>query len=159
MCHSLCMWKSWSGPTPYGPHIDWRGVTSVQGGILADYNQIGTHVLKWNPAKFGYSKSLHNTNTWLIYSFETPLWCHIPVSGHPGFTSVQGGILAYYDQNFSRRLDSPDTKFQLPERPGNYVPLIFYVEILFWANAFRTPSWLTWCHVSSGRHFGWSRPN
>ena len=59
MYHSLYMWKSCSEPTPYGPHIDWRGVTSVQGGILADYNQIDTHVLKWNPAKFGYPKSLH----------------------------------------------------------------------------------------------------
>ena len=59
MYHSLYMWKSCSEPTPYGPHIDWRGVTSVQGGILADYNQIDTHVLKWNPAKFGYQKCLH----------------------------------------------------------------------------------------------------
>ena len=32
---------------------------SVQGGILADNNQIDTHVLKCNPAKFGYPKSLH----------------------------------------------------------------------------------------------------
>ena len=36
MYHSLYMWKSCSEPTPYGSHIDWRGVTSVQGGILAD---------------------------------------------------------------------------------------------------------------------------
>ena len=57
--HSPYMWKSCSGPTPCGPHIDRRGVTSFQGGILADYNQIDTRVLKWNPAKFGYPKSLH----------------------------------------------------------------------------------------------------
>ena len=59
MYHSIYMWKSCFEPTPYGPHIGWRGVTSVQGGILADYDQIDTHVLKWNPAKFGYPKSLH----------------------------------------------------------------------------------------------------
>ena len=69
MYHSLYMWKSFSEPTPYGPHIGWRGVTSVQGGILADY-----------------------------------------------------------DQNFSRGWDSPDTKFQLHQRLGNYVPLTLYVE-------------------------------
>ena len=79
MYHSLNMWKSCSEPTPYEPHIGWRGVTSVQGGILADY-----------------------------------------------------------DQNFCRGWDSPDTMFQLPQRPGNYVPLTLYVEILFWANALRT---------------------
>ena len=54
MYHSLYMWKSCCEPTPHGPHIGWRGVTSFQGGILADYDQIDTHVLKWNPAKFGY---------------------------------------------------------------------------------------------------------
>ena len=66
--HSLDMWKSCSVPSPYGPHIGWRGVTSVQGGILADYNQIDTHVLKWNSAKFGYPKSLHIrvTGDWYI---------------------------------------------------------------------------------------------
>ena len=41
------------------PIFGWRGVTSVQGGILTDYDQIDTHVLKWNPVKFGYPKSLH----------------------------------------------------------------------------------------------------
>ena len=59
MYHSLFMWKSGSEPTPYGPHIDRRGVTSVQGDILADYHQIDTLVLKWNSAKFGNPKSLH----------------------------------------------------------------------------------------------------
>ena len=70
MYHSLYMWKSCSEPTPYGPHIGWRGVTSVQGGILADYDQIDTHVLKWNPAKIGYPKSLHirATRDWDIPS-------------------------------------------------------------------------------------------
>ena len=48
-----------SEPTPYVPHIGWRGVTLVQGGILADYDNIDPHYLKWNPAKFGYPKSLH----------------------------------------------------------------------------------------------------
>ena len=59
MYHSLYMWKSCSEPTPYGPHIGCRRVKAVQGGILADYHQIDTHVLKWNSAKFGYPKSLH----------------------------------------------------------------------------------------------------
>ena len=68
MYHSLYMWKSFSEPTLYGPNIGWRGVTLVQGGILADY-----------------------------------------------------------DQNFSRGWDSPDTKFQLHQRLGNYVPLTLYV--------------------------------
>ena len=54
MYHSLCMWKSCSEPTTYGPHIGWRGVTSVQGGILVDYFQIDTHV-----PKFDYPKSLN----------------------------------------------------------------------------------------------------
>ena len=70
MYHSLYMWKSCSEPTPYGPHIGWRGVTSVQGDILADYDQIDTHVLNWNPAKIGYPKSLHirATRDWDIPS-------------------------------------------------------------------------------------------
>ena len=78
---------------------------------------------------------------------------------HHGVTSIHGGILTDYDQNFIRGWDSPDTKFQLPKRRGKYVPLILYVEILFWANALRTTYWLTWCHGSSGRHIGWLRPN
>ena len=70
MYHSLYMRKSCSEPTTYGPHIGWHGVTSVQGGILADSDQIDTHVLKWNPAKFGYPKSLHirATRDWHIPS-------------------------------------------------------------------------------------------
>ena len=64
------MWKSCSEPTPYGPHIGLHGVTSVQGGILAEYDQIVTHVLKWNPATFGFPKSLHirATRDWDIPS-------------------------------------------------------------------------------------------
>ena len=57
------------------------------------------------------------------------------------------------DEHYSRGWDSPDTKFQLLQRPGNYVPLTLYVEILFRANDLRTIYWLTWCHVSSERHF------
>ena len=205
---------------PYGPHIGWRGVTSVQGGILADYDQIDTHVLNWNPAKFGYPKSIHirATGDWDIPSklrfdaiypsvailvsrqFKAAYWLittktlvvdgtlltqsfsflkdgeimyhslymwkscseptpYAPHIGWRGVTSVQDGILADYNQNFSRGWEFPDTKFQLPQRPGNYVPLTLYVEILVWANALRTPYWLTWCHVSSGRHIGWLRPN
>ena len=159
MYHSLYMCKSCSEPTPYGPHIGCHGVTSVQGGILADYNQIDTHVLKWNPAKFGYPKSLHIRATRDSDIPSNSFWCYISVSGNPVVTSVQGGILAEYDQNLSRGWDSPDTKFQLPQRLGNYVPLTLYVEVLFWANALRTPYWLTCCHVSSGRHIGWLRPN
>ena len=70
MYHWLYMWKSCSEPTPYWPNIGWRGVTSVQGGILADYDQIDTHVLKWNPAKFDYPKSIHipATGDWDIPS-------------------------------------------------------------------------------------------
>ena len=81
MYHSLYMQKSCSEPTPNGPHIGWRGVTSVQGGILADYDQIDTHVLKWNPAKFGYPKSLHirATRDWDIPS--TTFWCYISAGG------------------------------------------------------------------------------
>ena len=45
--------------TSYESHIDWRGVRSVQGGILVDYDQLDAHVLKWNPDKFGYPQSLH----------------------------------------------------------------------------------------------------
>ena len=74
----------------------------------------------------------------MSYSFQTPFWCYISLSGLAGVTSVQGGILADYDQNFSRWWDSPDKKFQLPQRTGNYVPLILYAEILFRANALRT---------------------
>ena len=70
MYHSQYMWKSCSEPTPYGPHFGWRGVTSVQGGISADYNQIDTHCLKYKPAKFGFTKSLHMraTRDWAIPS-------------------------------------------------------------------------------------------
>ena len=52
-----------------GPFIGWRSVTSVQGGILADYDQIDTHVLKWNPSKFGYPKSLH---IWATRDWDIP---------------------------------------------------------------------------------------
>ena len=64
------MWKSCSEPTLYGPLIGCRGVTSVQGGILDDSDQFDTHVLKWNPAKFGYPNSLHirATRNWDIPS-------------------------------------------------------------------------------------------
>ena len=77
----------------------------------------------------------------------------------PGVTSILGAILDYYDQRLSRGYDSPVTKFQLPQRPENYVPLTLYVEILFWANALRTRYWLSWCHVSPGRFIGWLQPN
>ena len=63
------MWKSCSEPTPYGPHIGWRGATSVQGSILADYNQIDAHALKWIPAKFGYPKSFH---IWATRDWDIP---------------------------------------------------------------------------------------
>ena len=278
MCHSPYTWNSCSGPTLYGPRIDCRGSTSVQGGILADYDQIDTHVLKWNPAKFGYPKSFHIRATrdwvipsklrfdaiypsvailaslqfgaaywliqtsrgwnspdtkyqppqrpgnyvpltlcveifflrlcltdtllpdvvarqfraayWLIttnylvvgrtlltqsFSFlndrefvyhSTYMWkfCSGPTPYGPhidwrGVTSIRGYILADYDQNFIRWWHSPVTKFQLRQWPWIYVPLTLYVEILFRANALRTPYWLTWCHVSSGRHIGWLRPN
>ena len=160
LCTTHFIWEILFWANALRTHIGWRGVTSVQGGILSDYNQIDTHVLKWNPAKIGYPKSLHirATRDWHIPD-TTPFWCYISVGGHPSVTSVQGGILVDYDQNFSRGRDSPDTKFQLPQRLGNYVPLTLYVEILFWANALRTPYWLTWCHVSSGRHIVWLRPN
>ena len=74
--------------------------------------------------------SSHSSYTWLRYSFQTPFWCYISIGGHPDVTPVQGGILADYDQNVSRGWDSPDTKFQLPQGPRNYVPLTVYVENL-----------------------------
>ena len=45
MYHSPYMRKFCSEPTPCEPYIDWRGVTSAHGAILADYDQINTHVL------------------------------------------------------------------------------------------------------------------
>ena len=69
------------------------------------------------------------------------------IGGHPGVPSVQGGILADYDQNFSHWLDYPDAKFQLPQRAENYLPLTLYVGILFWANALRTH--IDWPGVTS----------
>ena len=176
MYHSLYMWKSCSEPTPYGPHIGWRGVTSVQGGILADYDQIDTHVLKWNPAKFGYPKSLHirATRDWDIPSklrfdaiypsvailvsrqFRAAYWLittktlvvdgtlltqsfsflkdreimyhslymwkscsepslYGPRIGWRGVTSVQGGILADYDQIDTHVLKWNPAKFGYPK--------------------------------------------
>ena len=85
----------------------------------------------------------------MLYIRGWPSWCHVSSERHIGWLRPK----------FSRGWDSPDTKFQLPQRLGNYVPLTLYVEILFWANALRTPYWLTWCHVSSGRHIDWLRPN
>ena len=55
--------------------------------------------------------------------------------GHPGVTTVQGGKLVDYDQNFSRGWVSHDTKFKFPEWPINYVPLTLNVGIPFSANA------------------------
>ena len=50
-------------------------------------------------------------------------WRHI--------TSIQGGMLANYNLNFSRGLGRPDTKSQLSQRSGIYAPLTFHVDILF----------------------------
>ena len=83
----------------------------------------------------------------MLYIRRWPSWCHVSSGRHIGWLRP----------NFSRGWGTPDTKFQLPQRPENYVPLTLYVEILFWANALRTPYWLTWCHVSSGQHIGWLR--
>ena len=149
MYHSLNMQKSCSEPRPYGLHIGWRGFTSVQGGILADYDQIDTHVLKWNPTTFGHPKFLH---IWATRDWDIPSKLRFDaIYIRRCVTSVQGGILADYDQNFSRGWDSPDTKFQLPQRPGNYVPLTLYMEILFWANALRTH--IGWRGVAKPRQF------
>ena len=87
--------------------------------------------------------SWHSSYRWLRYSSNTSFWCYISVVGHPGVTSIQSGILADYNQNFSRGWESPDRKFKLPQWPINYVPLTLYVEILFWANALPTPFLLT----------------
>ena len=149
MYHSLYMWKSCSEPTPYGPHIGWHGVTSVQGGILADCNQIDTHVLKWNPVKFGYPKSLHirARRDWGIPSklrFDAR-YPSVAILGSRQF------ILADYDQKFSR--GGTTQSFS-----DGKLCTTHFICVLFWANALRTP-YLSWCHVSSGRHIGWLRPN
>ena len=137
MYDSPYMWKSCSEPTPYGPHIDWRGVMSVQGGILADYDQIDTNVLKRNPAQFGYPKTfeLHVIKIFLqnfvlmLHIRRWPSWRHVSSGQHIGCLRpkflVGGSTLL--------------TKFQLPQRPGNYVLLTLYVEILFWSKALRDP--------------------
>ena len=57
--HSLYMQTPCSEPKPYASHIGWPGITLVQGGILADNDQVDTHVLNLNPHKFGYPKSLY----------------------------------------------------------------------------------------------------
>ena len=130
MYHSQYMWKSCSDPTPNGPHFGWRGVTSVQGGISADYNQIDTHGLRYKPAKFGYI-SLVTCELHVIELFLPNSVLMLYIRRRPScVTQVQGGILADYDQNFSRGWDSPDTKFHLPQRLRNYVPLTVYVENL-----------------------------
>ena len=81
----------------YGPHIDWRGVTSVQGGILADYDQFDTHVPKWIPDKFGYPKFPHlrAAHDWIITSklcFDA-IYLSLDI-----LVSRQSGILADYHQ-------------------------------------------------------------
>ena len=112
------------------------------------WRHIGRLLLNWYtcpevPDKFGYPKSLHiGALTWLRYPFKASFWCYISVGGHAGVTSVQSFILADYNQNFSCGWDSPDTKFQLYQWPKNHVPLTLYVEILFSANALRTPYWV-----------------
>ena len=72
MYHSQYMWVSCSEPTPYGPHFGWRGVTSIQGGILADYDQIDTHGLKYKPAKFGFLPN----SVLMLYIRRWPSWRH-----------------------------------------------------------------------------------
>ena len=86
----------------------------------------------------------------MLYIRRWPSRCHVSSGRHFGWLRPKV---------FRRGYASPDTKFQLPQRPGNYVPLTLYVEILFWANALRTPYWLTRCRVSSERHIGWLQPN
>ena len=51
MYHSPYMWKYCSETTPFGPHIDWYGLTSGKSGILTYYDQRDAHVLKWNHEK------------------------------------------------------------------------------------------------------------
>ena len=98
MYHSPYMWKSCSEPSPYGPHIDWRGVTSVQGVILADYDQTGTHVLKWNPHKRGYPMSLHisATRDWISTDGVMIIFYWIRTSYMLVTTSHQCGLVGVY---------------------------------------------------------------
>ena len=158
MYHSLYIWKSCCEPTPYGPHIGWRGVTSVHGGILADYDQIDTHVLKWNPAKFGYPKSLHigATRDW---DFPSKL-CLDAI--YPSVTIlVSSQFRASYWLittkliNMSRSEILPSLVFLSLFTFELHVIEIFlpnYVLMLY------IRRWPSWCHVSSGRHIGWLRP-
>ena len=158
MYHSLYMWKSCCEPTPYGPHIGWRGVTSVRGGILADYNQIDTHVLKWNPAKFGYPKSLHirATRDWdipfklrfdVIYpsvailvsrQFRAAYWLRTTKLIHMSWSEILPSLVIL--SLFTLELHVVEIFL------SNYV-LMLYIR-----------RWPSWCHVSSGRHIGWLRP-
>ena len=141
---------SYSFQTPLWCYISVGGhpdVTSGQGCILADYDQ-------------HFSCGWDSFDTKLIEIFPPNFVLMLYIRRwQTGVTSVQGAILADDDQNFSRGWDSPDTKVQLPQRPRNYVPLTLYVEILFWANALRTPYWLSWCHVSLRWHIELLRLN
>ena len=160
MYHSLYMWKSCSEPTPYWPNIGWRGVTSVQGGILADYDQIDTHVLKWNPAKFGYPKSLHNRAT---RDWDIPSKLRFDAIYPSGAILLSRQFRAAYWLITTKTLVVDGTLLTqsfsfLKDRE------IMYHSLYMWKSCsgptpLRTPYWLTWCHVSSGRHIGWLQPN
>ena len=149
----------WIRPNWILPNSVWCDI-SVSGHPLAEYDQIKNHVLMWNPAKFRYHKSLH---IWAIRDWDIPsklrfdvIYPSVAILTSRQFraacwlittkTLVAGGTLL--TQRFSF----------LKDREIMYHSLYMW-KILLWANALRTPYWLSWCHVSPGWHISWSRTN
>ena len=158
MYHSLDMWKSCSEPTRYGPHIDWRGVTSVQGGILADYDQMDTHVLTWNPAKFGYPKSLHFRAT-----------RDLAIPSKLRFDAIYPSVAILASRQFRAAYWLITTKLIHMSwseiMPSLVILSLFTIELHVIELILRNSvlmlyirRWPSWRHVSSGRHIGWLRP-
>ena len=68
----------------------------------------------------------------MLYIRRWTSWCH--VSSERNFGWLRPKLYSWMGLSWQ--------KIQLSQKLGNYVPLTLYVEILFWANALRTPYWL-----------------
>ena len=138
MYHSPYMWKYCSETTPFGPHIDWYGLTSGKSGILTDYDQRDAHVLKWNHEKI----HIRAARDWDIPSQN----CSDAI-----YPSV--AILASRHFWMAHSLITTKTLVVGGTLLTKSFRLCNDQEIMY-----HSP-YYAWCFVSLVRHIGWIQPN
>ena len=69
--------------------------------MMVEYNQVDTHVQKFNRQKFGYHKYLHiRVSRVLNFLLIKPTFLrYISIDGDPDITPIQGGMMADKDQS------------------------------------------------------------